>query len=328
MSKLILRSLIALACLALSVVAVAQAPAPAPSTPQSTPPQAQAPQADKPAAPKLQGFPTPEAAAETLTEALRKEDDKTIAAILGASWRDLVPGTREDEDETRAKYLEAWDAYHKIVMSGEDKAQVEVGKTGFLMAIPIVKSDGAWRFDMEEGAKEIQARFIGRNEYRAIQTLLAIVDAQKEFSEADPMKTGLPLYARRLLSSPGKKDGLYWETAPGEPESPLGPLVAKAQQGAKEGEGYYGYHYRLLYSQGRDAPGGAYSYLVNDRMLGGFAVIAWPVTWGETGVMTFMVSHNSDVYEQDLGPDTAVKAGNISVFNPDKGWDKADMTPP
>jgi hypothetical protein len=319
-ATLVRRGLLAVACvICLSFAPAAQTPTP---TPETT-----APQATKPTA-KLQGFPTPEAAADTLTEALRKDDDKTIAAILGAAWRDLVPGSKEDEDETRARYLAAWDENHKIVLSGDDKAQVEVGKTGFLMAIPIVKEGGVWRYDIEEGKKEIQARFIGRNEFRAIQTLLAIVDAQRDYSEMDPMKTGLPVYARRLLSSPGKKDGLYWDTAQGEPESPLGPLVAKAQQGAKEGDGYYGYHYRLLYGQGPDAPGGAYSYLVNGRMLGGFAVIAWPVKWGETGVMTFMVSHNSDVYEQDLGPDTPEKAGNISVFNPDKDWDKADMTPP
>jgi hypothetical protein len=142
------------------------------------------------------------------------------------------------------------------------------------------------------------------------------------------MKVGVPVYARRLLSSPGKKDGLYWETQPGEPESPLGPLVANAQQGAKEGDGYYGYYYRLLYGQGPAAKGGAYSYLVNGRMIGGFGVIAWPVTYGESGLMTFIVNQDGDVYEQDLGSDTAQKAGNIAVFNPDKDWAKADMTPP
>jgi hypothetical protein len=308
------RAFVALACLAfLSLGAVAQTPTP---------------QTSQPAAPKLQGFPTPEEAANTLTEALRKDDNKTITAILGAAWRDLVPGTKEEEDETRDKYLKAWDENHKIVLSGDDKAQVEVGTTGFLMAIPIVKQDGAWRFDIEAGKKEIEARFIGRNEYRAIQTLLAICDAQDDYSHMDPMKTGVATYARRLLSSPGKKDGLYWETQPGEPDSPLGPLVAKAQTGAQEGDGYYGYRYRLLYGQGPDAKGGAYSYLVNGRMIGGFAVIAWPVSYDDTGVMTFIVNQDGVVYEQDLGPDTAQKAGNIAVFNPDKDWQKADMTPP
>ena len=284
--------------------------------------QTPTPQTSTPAA-KLQSFATPEAAADILTEALRKEDDKTITAILGAAWRDLVPGTREDEDETRARYLTAWDEGHKIVLSGDDKAQVEVGKTGFLMAIPIVKEDGAWHFDIEEGKKEIQARFIGRSEYRAIQTLLAIVDAQGDYATMDPMKVGVPVYARRLLSSPDKKDGLYWEEKPGEPESPLGPLVAKAQQGAKEGDGYYGYYYRLPYGHGPAAKGGAYSYLVNGRMIGGFGVIAWPVTYGESGVMTFIVNKDGVVYQQDLGEHTGDIASQIVAYNPDNLWELA-----
>ena len=278
-------------------------------------------------APKLQSFPTAEEAVNTLTEALRKDDDKTISAILGQGWRDLVPGTKEEEDKSRADYLKAWDESHKIVTDG-DKATVQVGTTGFVMPIPLVKENGAWRFDVDAGRAELQARYIGRNETRVIQTLLAIVDAERDYAAQDPMKTGVAVYARRLLSTPGKKDGLYWESNPGEPESPLGPLVAKAQPGAKEGEGYWGYHYRLLYGQGPAAPGGAYSYLAGGRMIGGFAVIAWPVTYGDTGVMTFIVNQDGQVYEQDLGPDTAQKAGNMTLFNPDKDWQKSDMTPP
>jgi hypothetical protein len=196
------------------------------------------------------------------------------------------------------------------------------------MPIPIVKDDEGWRFDVEAGHKEMIARQIGANELYVIQTLLAIVDAQYDYASLDPMKTGTPVYARRLLSSPGKKDGLYWEALPGEPESPLGPLVAKAQPGDREGEGYHGYHYRLLYGQGSNASGGAYSYLVNGRMIGGFGVIAWPVKYGETGVMSFIVNQNGDVYEQDLGPETPQAAAAITVFNPDKDWQKADTTPP
>jgi hypothetical protein len=279
-------------------------------------------------APVLQAFPTPDKAAETLTEALRKDDDKTISAILGAGWRDLVPGTRQDEDETRAHYLAAWDEGHKIVLSGDAKAQIEVGKTGFLMAIPLVKDAAGWHFDVEEGQKEIDARFIGRNELRVVQSLLALVDAQQDYAAMDPLKLGVPTYARRLFSSPGKKDGLYWESKPGEPESPLGPLIAKAQLENGPDNGYYGYNYRLLYGQGPDAPGGAYNYLVNGRMIGGFAAIAWPVRYGDTGVMTFIVSHSGDVYEKDLGPDTVARAAAINLFDPDKSWEKADMTPP
>jgi hypothetical protein len=142
------------------------------------------------------------------------------------------------------------------------------------------------------------------------------------------MKDRAPTYARRLLSSPGKMDGLYWEAKPGETESPLGELVAKAQPGDAPGQGYFGYRFRMLYAQGPSAPGGAYSYLVDNRMIAGFAVIAWPVTYGETGVMTFMVSQSGDVYERDFGPDTATAVANINVFDPDDNWDKADMTPP
>jgi hypothetical protein len=277
---------------------------------------------------KQRHFPTAQAADDAITEALRKDDDSAMVAILGASWRDFVPGTREDEDKVRETYLKAWDENHKLVADGDNKMLVEVGTTGFKMPIPIVKEDEGWRFDVDAGHKEMIARQIGANELDVIQTLLAIVDAQYDYASQDPMKTGVAVYARRLLSSPGKKDGLYWETQPGEPDSPLGPLVAKAQPGDREGEGYHGYHYRLLYGQGPDATGGAYNYLVKGQMIGGFGVIAWPVKYGETGVMSFMVNQKGEVYEQDLGPDTSLQASKIAVFNPDKDWQKADTTPP
>ena len=272
---------------------------------------------------------SPEAAADALTEAIRNNDDKAMTAILGSTWHEFAPGNDQDDDEIRATFLAAWDEKHAIIPEGPDKALFGAGRTGWNNPDPprSTKQGNEWRFDVEAGKKEMQARLIGRNELAVVQTLLAIVDAQRDYATLDPMKAGLPVYARRLLSSPGRKDGLYWESKPGEPDSPLGPLVAKAQPGEYEQNGYYGYRFRLLYSQGADAQGGAYDYLVNGRMLGGFAVIAWPVRWGETGVMTFMVSHNSDVYEKDLGPDTPQRAAAITVFNPDKSWDKADMTP-
>lgn len=277
---------------------------------------------------KQQHFATAEQAANALTEAIRKDDDKALQAILGMSWSDLIPGTNtEHEEDVRKRYLEAWDQNHKLIPEGDGKMLVEAGTTGWRSPLPIVKDAAGWYFDIEAGKKEITAREIGRDEYTVIQTLLAIVDAQRDYAAMDPMKTGTPVYARRLLSSPGKMDGLFWEAKPGQPESPLGELVAKAQPGDAPGQGYFGYRFRMLYSQGPAAPGGAYSYLVNNRMMGGFAVIAWPVTYGETGVMTFMVSHSGDVYEKDLGPDTPTAAANINVFNPDNTWEKADMTP-
>jgi hypothetical protein len=277
--------------------------------------------------PKQQTFPTAEAAADAIVDALRKNDDKATAGMLGAGWRDFVSGTPQQEDRQRADFLAAWDTAHKVVVDG-DKATIQVGTTGFVMAIPLIKGQGGWRFDVDAGRVELRAREIGRDELAVVQTMLALVDAQRDYSALDPMKTGVATYARRLLSSPGRKDGLYWETKPGEPESPLGALVARAQPGDGEREGYYGYHYRLLYGQGPAAKGGAYSYLVNGRMIGGFGAIAWPVRYGETGVMSFIVNQNGEVYEQDLGPDTAQRAAAITLFDPDRNWQKADTTPP
>jgi hypothetical protein len=319
MSKLLHAFLALVLSAALAWPAAAQAPAAAP-VPQTKPAAAQ------PA--KQRFFPTADAAADAMTEALRKEDDKAIAAMLGASWRDFVPGTREDEDKSREDYLKAWDQNHKLVADGDTKMLVEVGTTGFKMPIPIVKDDEGWRFDVDAGHDEMIARQIGRNELTVVQSLLAIVDAQYDYATTDPMKTGTTAYARRLLSSPGKKDGLYWETKPGEPDSPLGPLVAKAQPDDREGQGYHGYRYRLLYGQGPNAPGGAYGYLLNGRMLGGFGVIAWPVKYGETGVMTFIVNQSGEVYERDLGDETPQRAAEITLFDPDKEWQKADTTSP
>jgi hypothetical protein len=279
--------------------------------------------------PKPQGFPTPEAAANALTDAIRRDDAKAVGSMLGADWRDFVLGRPDDEERLREKFLQAWDANHKVVVDG-NKATIEAGTTGWTSPIPVVREGDQWRFDVEAGRKEITARRIGRNELSVIQSLLALVDAEHEYAALDPMNVGVPVYARRLLSSPGRKDGLYWDTAPGEPESPIGPALATAQaqgQGGTE-DGYYGYRFRLLYSQGPDAPGGAYDYLVKDRMIGGFAILAWPIRYDDTGVMTFMVNQDGVVYEQDLGPDTAAKAAAITSFNPGKGWDKADLTPP
>ena len=273
---------------------------------------------------KTQGFPTPAAAATALTEAVRKDDDKAIAAMLGEWWRVFVPNRERDFGRERTLYLSAWDDSHKVTIDG-DKALIEVGKTGWTLPIPVVKDGAEWRFDSEAGIDELGAREIGRDELGAIQTLRAIVDAQREYAAMDPMKTGSPVYARRLKSLPGRKDGLYWRTAPGEPESPLGELVATAQDDDVAPGGHYGYNFRLLYAQGPAAPGGARQYLVNGRMLS-FAAIAWPGHYGETGIMTFMVDYNGVVYQRDLGPETRLLAPAIASFNPETGWEKADVT--
>lgn len=276
---------------------------------------------------KLQGFPTAEAAANAFTDAVRKGDQKALGALLGPQWGEFVPTTTEQRQERRKAYLAAWDESHEVKVSG-DKATVMAGKAGWTLPIPLVKDGAEWRFDPVAGWREMRLRQIGHDEAAVVQTMLAIVDAQRDYAAMDPMKTGSPVYARRLLSSPGRKDGLYWETKPGEPQSPLGPAVARAQLDGNAPDGHYGYYFRLLYGQGPAAPGGARDYIVNGRMIGGFGAIAWPVRYGVTGVMTFMVDYKGEVYQQDLGPETAQKAGMINIFNPDKGWVKADMTPP
>lgn len=277
--------------------------------------------------PRLQGFPTADAAARALTEAVRRADGKALAAMLGDRWRDFVPTDDRDFGIERSRYLEAWQDAHKVTVDGS-RATVEVGRTGWTLPITLVKDGADWRFDAAAGTDEIAARQIGRNELGAIQTLLAIGDAERDYAALDPMKTGSPVYARRLNSLPGRKDGLYWPTAAGEPQSPLGELVASSQaDGSAPGE-QYGYNFRLLYGQGPAASGGAHDYIVNGRMIGGFAAIAWPVAYGKTGIKTFVMGYKGDVYEQDLGPQTAQHAASITSFNPDKGWEKADTALP
>lgn len=277
---------------------------------------------------KTQAFPTADAAADALTAAVRSGDRAAIARLWGTDWRELVPVSDEDMERRRNAFVQAWDAGHKIVMSGDGKATIEVGRAGWTLPIPLVKDGAEWRFDIAAGLKEIALRRIGYNELSVVQTLLAIVDAQYDYAALDPMKTGSPVFARRLLSSAGSRDGLYWEARPGEPQSPLGPAVARAQVDGRSPDGHYGYYFRLLYAQGPEAPGGARDYILNGRMIGGFGAIAWPVRYGVTGIMTFIVGNNGVVYQRDLGLDTGQKAGLITVFNPDKNWDKANMAPP
>jgi len=276
---------------------------------------------------KIQGFPTAEAAADAFTDAVRRGDPRSLASILGVGWRLFVPASAEQMQRRRQSFLAAWEQGHEVKVSG-DKATIAAGKDGWTLPIPIVKDGAEWRFDVVAGFREMRLRQIGYDEAAAVQTLLAIVDAQRDYAALDPMKTGSPVYARRLISSPGVKDGLYWATKSGEPASPLGPAVAQAQVDGRAPDGHYGYFFRLLYAQGAAAPGGARDYLVNGRMIGGFAAIAWPVRYGITGVMTFIVDYKGEVYQQDLGPETAQRAGLMTTFNPDKGWVKADMTPP
>jgi hypothetical protein len=274
-----------------------------------------------------ESFASPEEAVNALVSAVASNDQAMLRAILGPHSRKLVSsGDPVADEHNRDAFLKAYREANNIVPEGDAKATLVFGKDEWPLPIPLVKSGGRWRFDARQGENEIIARRIGRNELAAIQVCLAIVDAENEYAAQVRASDGVPHYAARFLSTPGKHDGLYWETQADEPPSPLGPLLAAA---ANEGYAesahrtlapYHGYYYRILTSQGADAPGGAYDYVVNGRMIGGFAVIAYPARYGASGVMSFIVNHEGVVFEKNLGRNSAVTAAGLTSFNPDATW--------
>jgi hypothetical protein len=292
---------------------------------------------DKPAAPakaagKQRTFATPEDAAAALADAVRAKDVNALVAIVGpgsGAW--LFSGDKVADANDWRRFLSAYEATHKLQDQADGSKVLSVGDDDWPFPAPIAKHGERWAFDPKAGHEELLNRRIGRNELDAIQTLLAIVDAQREYARMDPDHSGSPDYARRFLSSPGKKDGLYWPEQPGGEQSPLGPMVAvaasegygKQQRKAGERAPYHGYYFKILTAQGPDAPGGAYDYLVGDRLMGGFAVVAWPASYGVSGIMTFLVNHEGVVFEKDLGSHTASIAAALTRFNPDTTWRKA-----
>ncbi len=264
-------------------------------------------------------FPTPSEAADALVDGLARNDSDQVKTVLGAGYARYIPPETADYVD-RIKFLEAWSRGHTLVQQGDNKAALEVGTHGWTLPIPLVKSAAGWRFDIKATPAELQTRRIGRNELAAIQTVLAVTDAQEEFFAANPDGLAVKHFAQRAVSTPGKRDGLYWPTAPNAPESPLGPAFADA----RPGQAYHGYRYRLLTEQGKDAPGGAKSYVRNGLMTEGYALIAWPERYGDTGVMTFIVSRDGVVYQKNLGRGTEAAARRIKSYNPDASWEKVD----
>ncbi len=260
-------------------------------------------------------YKTPDEAAAALVAAVKANDEAAKAKVFGANFRTLIPAGDIDRADVDA-FVKMYDDSHRINSEGA-KAFLSVGPTGWTFPVPIVRGASGWSFDLAAGRKEVLARQIGHNEDAAIQAVLAYRDAQFDYSEADRNHDGIREYAQKFVSSGGKQDGLYWPSKEGEPQSPLGPLFA---QPPKSGEGFHGYHYRILTSQGPSAPGGAYDYVVGGCMRNGFAIIAWPVRWGETGIMTFMTSHDGVVFQKNLGKDTAAFAAKITTFDPDDSW--------
>lgn len=265
-----------------------------------------------------QAFPTPESVAEALVDGVARNDDQKVDAVLGADWKKYIPVEYEQSEDT-LNFLAAWATGHRIVAAGNDKAWLEVGTKGWTLPIPIVKSQAGWSFDTKAAPEEMRIRRIGRNELAVIKVALAYVDAQEDYARYLKKRGGKASYAQKILSTPGKRDGLYWETKPGEQESPIGPLLADR----KAGEPYHGYRYRILLGQGKNAPGGTKPYLRDGQMVDGFALVAWPAKWGDTGVMTFIVNQDGVVYEKDLGPRTEVLARAMQAFDPNASWRKA-----
>jgi hypothetical protein len=280
-----------------------------------------------------EAFKTPDEAASALVSAAKASDVKALATVLGSDGDAIVSsGDKVADATTRQKFVAAYEAKHQISMEGDNKAIMVIGEQDYPLPIPIVRKDGMWRFDTAAGRQEILARRIGRNELDAIQSCLAYVDAQNDYASKDRTGSGSGAYAQRIVSRPGKKDGLYWPTSQGEDPSPLGALIAEATaQGYRVGAGrtpYHGYYFKILTKQGAAAPGGEMEYIVHGKMIGGFALVAYPAEYRNSGVMTFIVSYAGTVFQKDLGPNTAKLAERMTSFNPNKTWQKVTDTAP
>jgi hypothetical protein len=274
-------------------------------------------------------YASPDEAVTGLVDAIRSDDPApAIVRVLGPDGENIATSGDPVADEARlAKFLKAFEDGHQVQQEDASKAVLLVGQDEFPFPIPIVAKDGKWRWDTAQGLEEILTRRIGENELATIEVMLGYVAAQIEYAEQERDGKGLQ-YARRLMSREGRKDGLYWAVAEGDDPSPIGPLVAEAQRkgysGTGTGQAYNGYVFRMLYGQGGHASDGARDYIVNDRMIGGFALIATPADYGNSGVMTFIVNQDGDVYEKDLGPDSAERAARIKLFDPDTSWKKVE----
>jgi Protein of unknown function (DUF2950) len=304
------------ACLPVSAVAQSAAAASAPVA--KAKPPAKAVTVPQPS------FATPEAGFEALVAALRAADAKRLAALLGPGHGRIVDSGDTAADRAAwERFVAQYDAKHAIELKGDAKAVLVVGPNDWPMAIPLVKRADGWVLDADAGEEELIARRIGYNELDIIQACLAFIDMQREYAEVDRDGDGLLQYATKLRSTPGRKDGLYWDAKVGEPLSPAGPRFAAASPkatGRTVGSPLYGYYFRLLTAQGKNAPGGARNYVANGKLIGGAALLAYPATYLSSGVKTFMCSLDGGVYEKDLGPDTKAAAARITAFDPGEGW--------
>lgn len=275
-------------------------------------------------------FDSPDAAIEALVSAARGGDKEKLLEILGPDGKDVVSSGDEVADKNaRDSFMKAYDKAHRFETEGDDFAVLLLGDDDWPFPIPVVKDeDGKWEFDTEGGLEEILIRRIGRNELSAIEAARGFITAQEKYAALNPDGGKTPAYAQRIMSSPGKKDGLYWPTKDGEGDSPLAKKFAEVIEEGYKPDGinpipYHGYYFRILKSQGEGAEGGAREYVENGRMTGGYALIAFPAEYNNSGIMTFIVNQDSQVLEKDLGEDTVEIASKIDTFAPDDTWEPA-----
>jgi hypothetical protein len=275
-------------------------------------------------------YASPASAAAALVAAARADDVAALERVLGPDGAKLVnSGDPVEDAKGRTMFVAAYDRGHRVETEGAGRSTLVIGAENWPFPIPIVQRGGRWLFDTAAGEQEIIDRRIGRNELSAIEVCRAYVDAQRDYARSLAGGSGIREYAQHFVSKTGTHDGLYWPAGAGEPESPIGPLVASARaEGYGGGNGntggeripYHGYLYRILDRQGPSAPGGAYDYIADGHMIGGFALVAFPALWGSSGVMTFIVNQDGLVHQKDLGPDTAGIARAMTAYDPDQSW--------
>jgi hypothetical protein len=283
-------------------------------------------------------FSTPSAAADALAVAAKKNDAQEMLAILGASSQDLSSsGDKVADKESRDRFATKYHEMHRFAAIGEGRMILYIGAENWPTPIPLQKNGSQWYFDTASAKQEILYRRIGANELNVIKVCQAIVDGELDYYGALHDGDSVHQYAQKFGSTPGKHDGLYWKVNAGEPESPIGPLVAQAategykhhaaQTGQDKPLPFHGYIYKLLTKQGADAPGGAKSYVVDGKMTGGFALVAYPVSYKDSGVMTFVVGQDGQIYQKDLGAQTRQIATGMVEYNPDATWQPVEDVP-
>jgi len=284
---------------------------------------------------KAQGFASPEEASKALVDAARGNDKNKISMLFGSEYAQIFSSGDDVEDaNNRADFVKMAEEKSSVENQEANKAILHFGQNDWSFPVPVVNNGGQWRFDAEQGKQEILNRRIGRNELNTLGAVRGYVEAQNEYASIDRDGDEVSEFATKIRSEPGKFDGLYWETAPGQPESPLGPLFAEAKAAGYQAKGstetampFHGYLYKILTRQGGNVPGGKYDYIINGNMIAGFALVAFPAVYGSSGIMTFVVNHRGKIYQKNLGPKTTELAVAMKAFDPDASWEEVGASP-